>query len=331
VFRVAGGQRDVPIDVELKAVSGFVTITTNHPEAAIAIDGKPIAYQRYDGPVEPGSHVLQVYKEGYDPFEQRFEIAAGEKRTFSANLNGDIDIDAGEAPNGNARRGPIRGWYGLLSLNLLGLADTPTDFTIDRDRESAGGATIGIRAGYRIFTALAPELLLEGGSMIAENVCVKDDEISKYPQLAGTNCGSAGRFEYAIDSFRVGGNLRLMSAGESVRFTSALGTGAVVHTFRIETPADKTFQGADPYFMAEVGMQFNFGHILFEFDGILYWDARDALQGDFGGGGGDQELFRSGGLRSIGIGLRGGWSEWRPPKKQGRIEVGTKTGRNSGF
>jgi len=62
-----------------------------------------------------------------------------------------------------------------------------------------------------------------------------------------------------------------MSAGESLRFTSVIGAGAVRHEIDLE-PRDMSKPGAseampggnakgwDPYFLLEVGIQYNWGH-----------------------------------------------------------------------
>jgi hypothetical protein len=149
--------------------------------------------------------------------------------------------------------------------------------------------------------------MVDFGSTRAENLCVQDD--TRFDTNVFGSCDREDTFEYAIDSFRVGGLARLMTAGEKLRFTSTLGVGAVRHAFRTIDP-ERNIAGMDAYLMAELGLQFNFGHTLFEVVGVLYWEGRDALHGDFGRG--DIKLFQEGGLRSGGLGLKLGWGEWTP-------------------
>jgi hypothetical protein len=65
---------------ELRQLSGTLDVQGAEPDAAVTLDGRA----RGDFPLlEPlrtttGSHVLRVYKEGFEPFEARVEVAAGQ-------------------------------------------------------------------------------------------------------------------------------------------------------------------------------------------------------------------------------------------------------------
>jgi hypothetical protein len=78
-------QREV---VELRGLVGTLDIEQAEPGAAITIDGQ----SRGDFPllaplrVPTGSHGVRVYKEGFEPFETRVEVAGGQTARVSARL-----------------------------------------------------------------------------------------------------------------------------------------------------------------------------------------------------------------------------------------------------
>ena len=126
---------------------------------------------------------------------------------------------------------------------------------------------------------------------------------------------------YALDSFRVGGNLRLLSGGEKLRFSSVVGSGAVHRTLELSRVDDGsrvgTAYGLDPYFLLELGLQLNLGHLLLELDFVASIEGTAGTTGNLlGSRSGDAvgDVFRKsgGGLRLFGLGVRGGWSEWSP-------------------
>jgi PEGA domain len=73
---------------ELRALVGTVDITGAEPGASVVVSGEERG--QYP-PVKPirvaaGSHVIRVYKEGYEPFETRIDIAGGQVVTVEAKL-----------------------------------------------------------------------------------------------------------------------------------------------------------------------------------------------------------------------------------------------------
>lgn len=81
----AAVQREV---IELRGLVGTVEIADAEPGAAVAVDGQG----RGDFPqiaplrVAAGSHRVRVYKEGFEPFEARVEVAGGQTARVSARL-----------------------------------------------------------------------------------------------------------------------------------------------------------------------------------------------------------------------------------------------------
>jgi hypothetical protein len=313
VVRVAGGHEET-LDVALRARSGFVSVLTNDPQAAIAIDSKAVAFHRWSGPVAPGRHYVQVYKAGFATFERVINVEVGKTAEIQAAVGPPVGADEEEAKAGEGQKATekpaLRGWYGLIAFSGIGLDDAPQGVDIEGARETAG-ASFGARAGYRIWTPVAAELLLEGGRHQVKDACSfveggqACDEVD--PKLV----------DFTLESFRVGGNLRIMSAGESVRFTSTIGVGAVRHRLEIDDGlTTKTSKGTDPYFLVELGLQLNFGHILAEADVVAYIDGTSSIVDNAN----KPSFGENSGLRMLGIGLRGGWSEWKPTSAPSKPE-----------
>lgn len=311
-IRVAGGQKDVPVDFALAATAGFVSIKSQDPKAAIAIDGKALAFSSWRGPLEPGRHYVQVYRDGFKQFEQAFVVEVGKSIQIDAVLTPD---DQPAPKPGDPKPPQQRGWYALAALSGIGLRNAPGGLEIDRSQVT--GSSVGVRAGYRLWTPVAVELLLEGGKHEVDKAC--DTNVSS------RKCGTANAFErsFTLDSVRFGPNLRIMSAGESLRFTSVIGAGAVRHEIDLDARDQKetgweeatpggNAKGWDPYFLVEVGIQYNWGHVLLELCGLMFIDGASNAQGHDENGKPWTPFEDTGGLLMGGIGLRGGWSEWKP-------------------
>jgi len=310
VVRIAGAHEQA-LDVALRPRSGFVSVLADDPQAAIAIDSKAVAFQRWSGPVSPGRHYVQVYKSGFATFERVINVELGKTEEIHATLGPPVEADEADAkaPLGQkaAEKPSLRGWYGLIAFSGIGLDDAPTGVNIEGARETAG-ASFGARAGYRIWTPVGVELLLEGGRHDVKGACSITDHES------GCDAAVPQSVDFTLESFRVGGNLRLMSGGESVRFTSTVGVGAVRH--KLEIDGGPTSKGSDPYFLVELGLQLNFGHLLAEADVVAYIDGTSGIRDSTN----TQSFGDNAGLRMLGIGLRGGWSEWRPTPSPSRAE-----------
>lgn len=320
VVRVAGGQKDQLVDLSMQAIAGFITVKAQHPDDAIGIDEKGIAFGSYFGPLAPGEHIVQVYREGHKSFDKRVVVTLGQTTEILAPvLEPDDDAPSPATPGTPQKPAHVRGWYGLLTLSGLGLRNDPDK--LDIDNASASGGAIGVRAGYRVWTPIAVELMLDSARHDIKGACDLQVEEGA-PDRA---CGGNNPFErdLQLDSFRLGPNLRIMSGGEKLRFTSTLGAGAVRHQLELGKPkADDPnanlalpageAKGWDPYFMLEVGAQYNWGHVLLELDLLVLLDGASNTVGSFSGGTSWEPFADTGGLLMGGLGLRVGWSEWTP-------------------
>jgi hypothetical protein len=307
VLRVPGGQREVPVDVELRCVSGFVDVTSNDPSANIAIDGLPKARRAYKGPVEPDTdHLLQVYREGVEPFEQTFQVGVCKTVVIRALLEGlenappADSADASSALPGAPPRKVQRGFYGLITLDLLGLSKQPLNLDASKAQSGGGFGAIGLRAGYRVSNPVALDLMLDGGLL----------------DVVGAPDADGNERNYSLRSIHFGPTLKLMTTGEKLRFVTSVGAGIVHHRLAVEASKDfkaGEVRGVDPFFLLELGLGFNYRQFLGEIGLIALIDGSTALQKGFKEDE-NKQLTRDLGttLPMVGIGLRGGFSQWRP-------------------
>jgi hypothetical protein len=309
VLRVAGGQRDVPVEVVLRCVAGFVDVTSNDPTVNIAIDGIPKARRSYKGPVEPDTdHLLQVYRDGVEPFEQTFQVGVCKTVAIEARLEGldaapasEAATAAGQPPSAPPTR-VQQGFYGFLTLDLLGLSQQPLALDISNAQKGGGLGALGLRAGYRLSNPVALDLRLDVGVL---------DVVGAYDSMLMTTR------DYSLRSIHFGPNLKLMTTGEKLRFVTTVGAGIVHHRLAVETSGevDDEVRGLDPYFSLELGLGFNYGRFLGELGFVALIDGSSSLQKGFSENA-NKNLTRDLGttLPMVGIGLRGGFSQWRPAR-----------------
>ncbi|MCC6217768.1 MAG: hypothetical protein IT376_23115 [Polyangiaceae bacterium] len=171
--------------------------------------------------------------------------------------------------------------------------------------EEVDAVALDVRAGYRVWTPVAVEVMMGAGKHDVGDACI------------GAKCSA--RQAYRLSAVRVGGNLRLMSSGESLRLVSAVGVGGVRHELVIEESAADGAEpagratGIDPFLLVELGAQMNFGRWLGEAGFALFWDSATSLR---------REAYApyddGSGLLKAGIFLRGGWGEWQPRSRKAR-------------
>jgi len=307
IVRLASRERR-RVELKLRLVSGLLSVETNDPEAAIAVNGKPLAFEHWRGTVPPGEHYVQVYKStGFKPFEKRFEIAAGQSveieapELAEAEEPEEADVPASAKPSMLLKQ---RGWYLLGTVGAMSPLTAPTYF--DQQNADVSGGMIGVRGGYRLYTPIAVELMIEAGRNDVRNVVCK-----RPGDVATPECDGETEFDYDLGSVRLGPNLRLMSTADSLRFIGALGAGAVFHQLKTSGLPDgeREFKGADAYFLMEAGAQINFGHLLLEGTLSYYIEGTSNLGDNLG------NAYEPAVLHMVAVGLRGGWSQWTPTKK----------------
>jgi hypothetical protein len=309
-LRIAGGQNELPVDVQLHCVSGFVDITSNDPTANVAIDGLPKARHAYKGPVDPETdHLVQVYREGVEPFEQTFQVGVCKTVSIHAQLEGletappADSSDTATAPPSAPPKRVQKGFFGLLSLDLMGVSKQPLNLDISKGATGGGFLGLGVRAGYRISNPVALDLRLDGGGL----------------QVRGAyDTFNMRNRDYSLTSIHFGPDLKLMTTGEKLRFVTTIGVGVVHHRLAVTAAGNavaEEVRGLDPYFSLELGLGFNYRQFLGEISLIGAIDGSTALKKGFSDDT-NQALTQDLGstLSMVGIGLRGGFSQWHPPR-----------------
>jgi hypothetical protein len=329
-FRVAGGQKDVPAEIALTPVAGFVAVRSDDPRAVIAIDGKPLARGSYGGPISPNEeHFVQIYRAGYETFETYVSAGVGETSTVTGTLGPRVDDTAQEPAEDPLTPGALppapesrraRGYYGLVTLNLLGTSASPFDFDLTNTRASSGAASLGVRVGNRLIPTLRIEGMLELGALNVDGACDKARTLA-----IATRCGEMDQVErrYALSWVRLGPNLKLTTSGERLRFGFGAGAGIVWHRLRLHAedatgasqalPAGES-SGVDPYFLLELGAEYGFRRVLMGLDVFALVDGARGLSKSFAGE--SKRAFESSGktVPMVGVGLRFGLTQWISPK-----------------
>ena len=305
--RITGGQRDVPVLLALEPTSGFIKVESDEPAAAIAIDGKPVGYHRWHGPVPPGRHYVQAYKPGGESFGRFVQVGLGKTHEIRAVLGAPGEAPA-VSPEISAETAPAqRGWYGLLGLTALGFEAVPRGF--DADQSKASGASLSLRGGYRILPWFGAELMLEG---VRHTGAVCGPGIN--------DCGSDDVSDYELGTLRVGPNARFMTTGRVLRFISTAGFGLARHSFKLVEGSGPggtdQWGGSGAYLLLEVGGQLNLGHFLLELDLVAAIDSIASLNNKAPEGEGmvprDAYKYEDDSLTMVGLGIRGGFGQWKP-------------------
>ncbi|HYO97225.1 MAG TPA: PEGA domain-containing protein [Polyangiaceae bacterium] len=318
LVRIASQQRIVE-SITLRATAGFLEVVTDDPKAAIALDGEPLGYHRWSGPITPAvDHVVQVYRPGFEAFERSVRVDRGE----SVRVDGRVGARTGEAIDDKAPalgkpsappppREPT-GPYALFSVSVVGLNDAPLELQVVGTDADMSLPSFGLRGGYRISEPIAVEAAFDVGRLNAKGACQRDPASNDSAECLAER-------DFSLLSLRLGPALRLLTRGETFRFTSAIGVGFVGHRLALEPAVDTrgvpqqggTATGIDPYFSLELGVAYNYRHFLTEFGLIAYIEGATQLRGSFD----DIEeatVFENGALPMLGVALKLGYSGWSP-------------------
>ncbi len=314
IVRIASQQR-IAIEVRLKPTAGFLEVVASDPMAAIAIDDEPLAFARWTGPITPDvEHVVQVYRDGFEPFEQVVRLGLGQTLRLEGVLGPPTGAVIDVAPLPKKPTAPPRsrantGLYALASIGVTGLNDAPLDLQLRSSNADMTVPSFGLRAGYRLSSAIAIEGAFDYGQVNVTGACQVQAEAPNEACFAERN--------FSLRSLRLGPNLRLMTSGETLRFVTSVGAGVVVHHLRLSPTGDGSplkggvATGADPYFSLELGAAYNFRHFLAELGVIALIEGAGGLRGRF-----DESertaVFASGTLPMLGFTLKVGYSQWAP-------------------
>lgn len=284
---IAGGD-DRTIELVLRPQAAEVEIFASDRDAAIAIDRQPVAFGVWTGPLMPGEHLVQVYKDGFKPFTTRVPVKAGDHIELRP-LLGPPDSDAGRSAspaNPNEVVAP-RGWFALFTANTVVPLYHPDHF---KSRDVWMGGSYGVRGGYRFWQNVAFEGLIDIGKQ------------SVGPGEYTPPNAPVGRTTYELSTTRVGGNVRLLTGGRVARLSSVFGVGSVTH--KLELGAISA-TGSEGYFLLEFGAQFNIGHVLLEAAALTYLEGATAIKYQ-----GERIYTDHTIIPQVGVGFRAGYGEW---------------------
>jgi hypothetical protein len=292
--KVAGGEaRTVRIDLQ-RAV-GHLSVDVNDDDAVVLVDRVPLGRGGWEGDVLAGEHLLEVSKAGHRTVSTRVVVRTGDRMELrlpvgpeqeGADSTPGYDLAALPYRHGRKGRSPLEpdvGWYGSIMASHLAVLRSPDGFEADDDADVAGGS-FGLRAGYRFGSYLALEGMYDAGSQ----------------SVSGTWEGA--RETYDLTARRVGGNVRLLLGGKSVRLTGAMGAGAVWHRLDL---AGRAYAGTNSYLGLDLGPQFNVGQVLLDLVVQGYLEGANAARD-----GGDRIYTERTVLPQVGVGLRVGFSQW---------------------
>lgn len=292
--KVAGGEaRTVRID--LRRAVGSLTVDVNDDDAVVLIDRVPLGRGGWEGDVLAGEHLVEVVKAGHATTSTRVAVRTGDKMELRLHVgpeqegaDSSLAYDLASLPYRHGRKGrsPLEsdvGWYGSIMASHLAVLRSPDGFEADDDADVAGGS-FGLRAGYRFGSYLALEGVYDAGSQ----------------SVSGTWEGA--RETYDLTARRVGGNVRLLLGGKSVRLTGAVGAGAVWHRLDL---AERAYAGTNSYLGLDLGPQFNVGQVLLDLVVQGYLEGANAARD-----GGDRIYTERTVLPQVGVGLRVGFSQW---------------------
>jgi hypothetical protein len=294
-FRIAGGHADVPLSLVLTETTGTVVVTAPDAQTAIAVDGRAVAFAEWTGRLDPGRHFVQVYREGYEPFEEEIDVEVGSSLHVKGLLGDKLDrVDAASDPQGANRR-PQLGAYGLLGAMLFVPRGHPAGFLANTDYDI--GWSMGLRAGYRLLPPIAVEAAFDSGSFAVKGHCTDPSPSA---------CPTTTESTYHLDARRIGAGLRLFSSSETIRLTLVAAGGIVSHDFR---DAMHKAAGLDPYVTFEAGVQANWRHSLWELVLVIVRDGASSIKrGDY------RPYAEASGIDTFGLSLRIGWGDWTPSR-----------------
>jgi hypothetical protein len=190
-----------------------------------------------------------------------------------------------------------KGFFGLGTLDVLGLSK-PLALDLTHAQGGTSFGALGLRAGYRLSNPIALDVRLDIGAVSA---------------TGAYDSSTMKTRDYSLTSIHFGPDLKLMTTGERYRLVTLVGAGIVHHRLSVKKEEPEEVRGIDPYFALEVGFGLNIRQFLGEIVVEALIDGSTALQKGFTKQG-NADLTRDLGttLPMVGIGLRGGFSTWRP-------------------
>jgi hypothetical protein len=202
---VTSADRDKVVRFALTPNMGWVIVKTGDPEMAIAIDQQPLALGEWAGLIEPGTHLVQMYKSGGAEYAFQVLVVAGKAQEVRPNTGG-VPIALprpGTVPTAK-KKTPPKKIAAPPAPPQRGLYVQGTGSVFWMPGEDNSGGMVGARLGYRMSTPAGIELMFD--------------------YMSG-RIGAGEESTVVLNAARFGGGFRLMSPGQKARFVATVGGG----------------------------------------------------------------------------------------------------------
>jgi hypothetical protein len=291
----------------LVAEKGRVTIEAPDPRTSIAIDDRPVGHGGWSGMLAPGRHVVRLMSPDEPAYSMEISVAAGVPLVVGKGVGGVPILPP-------KQEDPVRrGFYVLGIGSMLFAATHPPDFpgpmyggTVSKPDYGAG---YGVRAGFQVNKVAGFDATYEHSSIFT---------------YAASSGSSSDTPYYRIIANRVAVALRLVSAGDTVRFVGTFGGGFTYDDMTVSLPtslcptvsdprppcylvgpASNEHRGFDAFALAEAGMELDIDRVLLDFGAEAQLQSTGNLTGVANKG-----LFGSLPLINGGPAIRVGYRFW---------------------
>jgi hypothetical protein len=313
-FQAERGTRNTVVTIVLAApatliVQGFA------PDAIIAIDGAPVGQGQWTGSVNPGQHLVQVYKPGGPSYDFPINAASGQTLQLPPPAPRPRPVAVKPPPP----KRDNRGLFVLGHLGFFALTARPEGFEYDLitrdDGTQAQGSGLmwwaGATAGYRLTRGVAL------GGLLAYGRGGGEGSITQVESVAGSYQTHTGPADFTLQFIRFGPHFRFMAGGDRARFLATVSLGAsyqmvdLVHVDIADQGGvlvergnyEHNETGVGPFWGFDLGAEFNPGdHMLLGVAFDFYLDRTNGISGDPYGG--TAQGY-------VGFSARVGWHDWR--------------------
>lgn len=224
-------QKGKVTEVELvgSTSGGRVEITTSDGQGIIYVDGKVVAEGAFSGELAAGPHVLLVKREGFEPFEKRFDL--GDKEIMAETVN--LRRIGGPVDEKVATERLFSGVYGGVSLlgttQIVGPDNSVTNNCgLLGATECEGSFPVGVALlGYLGYMWNPVGLEILGGAMYDQSTPQARFDGVVAPGSNPVLTGPARVEQFGF--FRAGAlgaaRVRVMADGPTLRYGAAFGVG----------------------------------------------------------------------------------------------------------
>ncbi len=310
---VASGSRDKVVAITLLPNKGWLVV--QYPGMLIGMDGKFLARDQFQGMIQPGQHVLQIYTPGRPGYPVTIQVNAGQSVYVKPGPRGAPLIRGGAqqaaqpvAPPPPPKKGektdppapvepevPVpqkKGFYIIGGVNIVWpLTHADNVGNVKNGYDANSGWSGEILGGYRVNNAAGFQLLFDYTNVFTP---------------ATERASGAG---YTESTFYLGGGVRLMTLGKTVRLVGDLDGGVAIDTLTFSSSLrddgrdNASGTNAQAFLRADGGLEIDLNGVLLDGCGQL------GIQTTRGTGAPGTGF--SSPLATFGLGLRVGYAFWK--------------------